>query len=66
MVNTEVLQLIVGVYMVGLAVILTRYISIVESGPDDVELKLNIAKILPVCLVIFTAVLIGSRKLLGG
>jgi hypothetical protein len=62
----EVLQLIVGLYMVCLSIVLIRYVSIIENGPDEVEMKLQLAKTLPVALAIFTGVLLASRMLLGG
>ncbi|MFH0986845.1 MAG: hypothetical protein V1911_02225 [Candidatus Micrarchaeota archaeon] len=65
-VSTELLQLMIGVYMLALAVILTRYVSVIENGPDEVSMKLNMAKILPMSMAVFTVVLIASRKLLGG
>lgn len=64
--STEILQLIVGFYMLVLGIILIRYISLIEKGPDEVEMKLNIAKSIPLSLVIFTVVLLLSRKMLGG
>ena len=52
--------------MLVLGIILIRYISLIEKGPDEVEMKLNIAKSIPLSLVIFTVVLLLSRKMLGG
>ena len=64
--SVEILQLIVGVYMLLLGIILIRYISLIESGPDEVGMKLEMAKALPIALAIFTIVLLVSRALLGG
>ncbi|MBI4214988.1 hypothetical protein HY546_03250 [archaeon] len=66
LISSESLQLIVGIYMLVLAVILTRYVSLVENGPDEVAFKINLSVTLVVALVIFTGVLLASRTLLGG
>lgn len=65
-ISVETLQLIVGIYILIINIILIRYISIIEEGPDEIEMKLNLTKMIPASMFIFTLVLIASRKLLGG
>ena len=65
-ISVEMLQLIIGFYIILINIILIRYISIIEEGPDEVAMKLNFAKMVPISMLIFTLVLIASRKLLGG
>ena len=64
--STEMLQLLVGLYLLALGIVLIRYTAIIESGPDEVEIKLQIAKNLPISLALFTIVLLVSRNLFGG
>lgn len=62
--SVEMLQLIAGIYMILLAYLLIRYISLLEYGKDEVMLKYEIAKNLPIALFIFTFTLILSRIIL--
>jgi hypothetical protein len=63
--SPEVLQLITGVYMLLLAVLLIRYVVLLEYGKDEIMLKTEIAKNLPIALFIFTITLILSRIMLS-
>ena len=54
-----------GVYMIVLAILLIRYIVLLEFGKDEVMLKTEIAKNVPIALFIFTFTLIFSRFMLG-
>lgn len=58
------LQLISGFYMLCLGIILTRYITVLQAGKDEVETKLSIAKAIPIMLFIFSITLLASRVLL--
>lgn len=63
--SVEILQLITGVYMLLLAILLIRYIVLLEFGKDEIMLKTEIAKNIPIALFIFTFTLIFSRFILG-
>ena len=63
--SVEILQLIAGVYMIILAILLIRYIVLLEFGKDEIMLKTEIAKNIPIALFIFTFTLIFSRLMLG-
>lgn len=63
--SVEMLQLVAGIYMLLLAVLLIRYVCLLEFGKDDVMLKSELAKNLPIALFIFTATLIFSRIMLS-
>jgi hypothetical protein len=63
--SVEMLQLIAGVYMIILAILLIRYIVLLEFGKDEIMLKTEIAKNVPIALFIFTFTLIFSRFMLG-
>ena len=63
--SVEMLQLIAGIYMLLLAVLLIRYATLLEYGKDNVMLKTELSKSIPIALFIFTATLIISRVLLG-
>lgn len=57
----EMLQLIVGIYMILLMMVLIRYVTILENGDDRVLVRLEIAKGIPVALLVFIGVLSISR-----
>ncbi len=63
--SVEILQLISGIYMILLAWLLIRYVSLLEYGKDEVMLKTELAQNVPIALFIFTLTLIGSRIVLG-
>lgn len=63
--SLEILQLIAGVYMIILAIMLIRYVVLLEFGKDEIVLKTEIAKNVPIALFIFTFTLIFSRIMLG-
>lgn len=63
--SVELLQLIAGIYMLLLAFLLIRYVSYLEYGKDEIMLKHEIKKNLPIALVVFTATIIISRIFLG-
>ena len=64
-ISVEMLQLVAGVYMVSLAYLLIRYVSLLQHGKDEVMLKQEISKNIPLALFIFTFTLILSRLLLS-
>lgn len=64
-ISVEMLQLVAGVYMILLAYLLIRYVSLLQHGKDEVILKQEIYKNIPIALFIFTFTLIISRLLLG-
>jgi len=61
---TPVLQLILGLYTLGLNFVLIRYISMVRWGDDPVALNLEVAKSMTISLCLFTAALIALWILL--
>ncbi|MFQ6010225.1 MAG: hypothetical protein ACE5J7_03850 [Candidatus Aenigmatarchaeota archaeon] len=61
---TPVLQLILGLYALGLNFVLIRYVSMVRWGKDDVALNLEIAKSMGIVLLLFTTALIGLWTIL--
>jgi hypothetical protein len=63
--SAEILQLIAGIYMLLLAFLLIRYVSLLEYGKDEIMLKYEIVKNIPLALLIFTVTLILSRIVLG-
>jgi len=63
--SSELLQLIAGIYMILLAYLLIRYVSLIEYGKDEVMLKYEIWKNIPIALFIFTFTLIMSKLVLG-
>jgi len=63
--SVEVLQLIAGIYMLLLALLLIRYVTLLEYGKDEIMMKYEISRNIPIALFIFTLTLIGSRIVLG-
>jgi|GEM_PF-2482136 len=63
---TPVLQLILGLYVLGLNFVLVRYVTTVESGTDSVKMGMDLSTSLASSLVIFTATLIALGSLLVG
>ncbi|MEM5804227.1 MAG: hypothetical protein QXU82_00005, partial [Candidatus Aenigmatarchaeota archaeon] len=61
---TPVLQLILGLYSLGLNFVLIRYISMVRHGDDPVAINLELAKSTAISLTLFTAALIALWTLL--
>ncbi len=57
----EILQLITGVYMILIMVVLIRYVSVLESGDNQVTHKLEIARGIPVALAAFIGIIFVSR-----
>jgi hypothetical protein len=57
----EILQLIVGIYMLLLLIVLVRYVTILENGDDPVLVKLEISRNIPIALITFIAVLFVSK-----
>ena len=62
--NSAALSLVVGVYSLALNYVLLRYITRVQSGMDTSAFRYELARSLPVTLIVFTATLIISRFLL--
>jgi len=62
----EVLQLIVGLYALALNYVLLRYVNRLQNGPDDIAFRADLAKALPITMVLFTFTLIASRIMLAG
>jgi hypothetical protein len=65
-IDSSVLQLLVGVFIVILSVILVRYIVLIERGPDDVEFKLQLSRLLPLSAAVFTVTLVLTNIMIGG
>jgi hypothetical protein len=63
-ISPTVLQLVVGIYAIALNYVLIRYVSKIQYGSDDVAFKYDLAKAIPVTLIVFTATLIGARMML--
>ncbi|MEM7820779.1 MAG: hypothetical protein QW751_01080 [Candidatus Aenigmatarchaeota archaeon] len=63
-VSPEVLQLIVGLYALGLTAVLVRFVSRIALGPDRIGLRMDLAKALPATMIMFTITLLIARTLL--
>lgn len=63
---TPVLQLILGLYVLGLNFVLIRYVTTIENGSDSVKLGMDLSTSLTVSLLIFTVTLIALWSLLVG
>lgn len=63
--SVEMLQLITGIYMLILAILLVRYVVLLEYGKDEIMMKSELAKSIPIALFIFTFTLILSRFMIG-
>ncbi|MEM5814294.1 MAG: hypothetical protein QXD77_00565 [Candidatus Aenigmatarchaeota archaeon] len=63
---TPVLQLILGLYVLGLNFVLIRYVTTIENGSDSVKLGMDLSTSLTASLLIFTVTLIGLWSLLIG
>lgn len=51
------LQIIIGIYLIALNYVLIRYISYLQNGFDKISFHYNLAKSIPVTLLIFTVTL---------
>jgi Flp pilus assembly protein TadB len=63
---TPVLQLILGLYVLGLNFVLVRYVTTIENGYDSVKMGMDLSTSLVTSLIIFTATLIALTSLLVG
>lgn len=63
---TPVLQLILGLYVLGLNFVLIRYVTTIEHGSDSVKFGMDLSASLTASLVIFTGTLIALSSLLVG
>ena len=63
---TPVLQLVLGLYVLGLNFVLIRYVTIIEAGSDSVKLGMDLATSLAASLFVFTVTLIALWGLLIG
>lgn len=61
-----VLQLVLGLYVLGLNFVLVRYVTTIENGSDSVKMGMDLSSSLATSLVIFTATLIAMWSLLVG
>ncbi|MEM4347627.1 MAG: hypothetical protein QW802_03470 [Candidatus Altiarchaeota archaeon] len=59
--SPEILQLIVGIYMLLLLIVLIRYVTILENGDDPILVKIEIAKNIPIALITFLTTLFMSK-----
>ncbi|OYT26263.1 MAG: hypothetical protein B6U97_04165 [Candidatus Altiarchaeales archaeon ex4484_96] len=62
--SAEILQLIVGYYMLSLLVILVRYTTILEHGDDPVLVQYELSKSIPIALVVYLGVLASTSILM--
>ncbi len=63
-IRPEVLQIIIGLYLIALNYVLVRYVSHIQNGFDKIAFRYDLARSIPVTLAIFTAALIFSRMAL--
>jgi hypothetical protein len=63
--SVEMLQLITGIYMLILAALLIRYVVLLEYGKDEIMMKMELARNIPIALFIFTFTLVLSRFMIG-
>ena len=54
------LQIIIGIYLIALNYVLIRYISYIQNGFDKISFYNNMAKTIPITIIIFTATLFLS------
>ncbi len=64
--SVGMLALLIGLYLVFIDVVLTRYIVIIENGPNKTLVLDSIYKVIPVSLIIFTLSIILTGSLMGG
>jgi hypothetical protein len=64
-ISPALLQIIVGIYTVLLNLVLLRYVSRVQAGPDKTALRWELARSIPITLLIFTATIVAGRIILG-
>ena len=57
----DIMTVILGGYLMVLLLLLTRFVTILEHGDDELKIKHEIAKALPQCAIAFTFTLIACR-----
>jgi hypothetical protein len=63
-ITPEILQIVVGIYLIALNYIFIRYISHVQHGFDKLSFQYDFARSIPITLAIFTATLFIARTFL--
>lgn len=63
-IDPPILQLIVGVYLLGLNYILMRYVTRIQYGSDRVMLYYNLSRSFPTSLLVFTLSMLISENIL--
>ncbi len=63
--SVGMLALLIGLYLIGVTVVLTRYIVIIEEGPNKTRILENLYKVVPISLIIFTLSIILTTSLIG-
>lgn len=64
-VNTEFLQIAVGLYLLIFSFIMVRFVVFIDRGEDNNLLKYELARIVPISVLIFVFTLLISKKLFG-
>ncbi|MEM7814808.1 MAG: hypothetical protein QXF55_00485 [Candidatus Aenigmatarchaeota archaeon] len=64
--SPELLQLIAGLYMLGLNFVLLRFVSRIQNGPDSISFRMALAASMIVTMTVFTMTLIAARLGLAG
>ena len=65
-IETPILTLIIGLYLLGLNYVLIRYISRIQHGSDNIILHYNLYKSFPVVLTVFTVTILIAQFALAG
>ena len=63
--SPEILQLVLGLYMIGLNFVLIRYITIICYGYDKIQMGLEISKSTAVAMAMFVFVLIVMKSFMN-
>jgi hypothetical protein len=61
----EQLQLLLGLYMIGINIILIRYVAVIMYGHDKIQLGLEISRAVIVAVLVFTVTLIMMKAFMG-
>ncbi|MEM3412232.1 MAG: hypothetical protein QW735_00840 [archaeon] len=64
--SVEFFIILLGIYVVEITLLLTYFTSKIEEGENDLALKINIAKTLPISVILFLAATYFSSLLITG
>ncbi|MCM1985797.1 hypothetical protein [Methanococcoides seepicolus] len=62
----ELFMLAIGIYLILITAILTRFSSTIENGGDRTQFMYDLGQVLPISIIVFTVTAITARTFFRG